>query len=131
MRLSDIKYQTLRKALEWVKNSSDPRFENYKHMSIDDFYPHVLNGSYVKHEETKRTLRETIQIYTKQQLSLGKNMTEQEKKGIFFFPADSKEFERIMLSTPLGKEKLFFLGNYYPHLRCTGVKLYTRDGEQR
>lgn len=83
MRMSDIKYQTLRKALEWVKSSGDPRFDNYKNMSIDDFHLHALNGSYVKHIETKRTSRETIQIYTKQQFSLGKNMTEQEKKGFF------------------------------------------------
>src|SRR5260370_16739254 len=77
----------------------------------------------ITHTETKEVVFRAIEEYTEKKLEAGEALTPDEKNGHFFFPSSSDEFNQITLGTVLGKEKLFYLRNYLPKLRCTGVSL--------
>lgn len=106
--LSVIKHRTLQEAL--------------KASSIDNFQPRSLSGHNVKHPETERIVFQTIEDYKKNKQETGQPLTEDEKKEIFFFPANSTQFNQIAL-TPVGKGNFRFLRNYFPDLRCTGIMI--------
>src|SRR5260370_39772920 len=72
--------------------------------------------------DTKETVLELTRAYIGRKQRNSENFTQEEMRGEFFFPPNSDEFKQIMVNTVLGKEKLFFLGNYFPHRRCAGVK---------
>jgi hypothetical protein len=124
--LSDIKYQALRKALEWARDADDP-FTKYKDLSIDNFQPRRLSGHMIVHREIQQTVFQTIEGYKQK---AGQSLTQEENDGTFFFPSGGNEFHQIMLNTLAGKEKLFFLRNYFPDLRCTGVTLRVTLGKK-
>jgi len=128
MHLSDIKYQILREALKWLKKTDNPDFQQYKNLSIDNFQPHSLSGNYITHLETKRTVFQVIEGYKRRKQNDDQPLTQEENDGIFFFPSGSNEFKQITFETILGKEKLFFLRNYFPDLRCTGVRIRAKKG---
>ena len=68
MKLSDIQYQALRKAIEWVKSTNDPNFTEYKHLSVDTFLLHSLRSDGVRHKQTEKIILNLTQAYIEKKL---------------------------------------------------------------
>jgi hypothetical protein len=94
MHLSDIKYQSLRKALESLKIGNIPAFKQYQDLSIDNFQPRILRGYPIAHASTVRTVFQTIEEYERRKQEAGISLTQEEHDGTFFFPLGSDEFNR-------------------------------------
>jgi hypothetical protein len=121
MHLSDIKYRVIQEVMQWLSQTKHPDFEKYKDLSIHNFQPRSLTGYDITHKRTKEIVLGVIQAYKKEK---GRNLTREEHDGKFFFLPGSEEFKQITFAKgSLGKAQLYFLGNYFPNLRCTGIIL--------
>src|SRR5258708_18359848 len=64
MKLSNIKYQALRKGLEYLERTNEPQLERFKNLSIDNFQPNRLRGGHpIRHLDTKETVLDLIRSY--------------------------------------------------------------------
>jgi hypothetical protein len=126
MNMSDIKYQTLRKVLDWVKQTDDPDFAQYKGLSIHNFEPRSLNGLDVGNNETKTIILNIVQQHEEHKTTTNAGLFKEIDRGAYkkiYIPAEHPDFAQIATKTPVGREKIFFAANYYPHLRIDGVHI--------